>query len=206
MYNLLCGVAVFVDEMKGPKLRAKEGNLIKIRKTGTEASDLPPKLSGERFPDASESVSAVSTRSSLGKRSIEDNTAAPRVNTDLPVSRGSKISSVMNDDSHRTPSASQSQKEPKLLKFKFKNPITDSHSSWTPKEEERSSVKGQRSKRKRPSPLQEKASNKGDGDAPPSYDDNSMDEIMDANWILQKLGKDAIGKRVEVHQPSDNSW
>ncbi|KAG9133854.1 hypothetical protein Leryth_017935 [Lithospermum erythrorhizon] len=33
-----------------------------------------------------------------------------------------------------------------------------------------------------------------------------MDEIMDANWILQKLGKVAIGKRVEVHQATDNSW
>jgi hypothetical protein len=30
--------------------------------------------------------------------------------------------------------------------------------------------------------------------------------MMEANWILKKLGKDAIGKRVEVHQPSDNSW
>ncbi|KAF7831738.1 Histone-lysine N-methyltransferase 2B isoform A [Senna tora] len=29
---------------------------------------------------------------------------------------------------------------------------------------------------------------------------------MDANWILMKLGKEAIGKRVEVHQTSDNSW
>lgn len=199
--------AVIVDEMKGPKLRNKEGNLIKIRKAGTGATtDLPPKFSGERFPDAMESVSAVSTRSSLGRRSAED-TAALRMNTDLPVSRGSKLSSVMNDDINHTPSTSHSQKEPKL-KFKFKNPITESHTSWTPKEEERSSVKGQRSKRKRPSPLQEKASTKGDGDddAPTLYDDSSMDEIMDANWILQKLGKDAIGKRVEVHQPSDNSW
>jgi hypothetical protein len=31
-------------------------------------------------------------------------------------------------------------------------------------------------------------------------------EMMEANWILKKLGYDAIGKRVEVHQPSDNSW
>jgi hypothetical protein len=30
--------------------------------------------------------------------------------------------------------------------------------------------------------------------------------MMEANWILKKLGYDAIGKRVEVHQPSDNSW
>nr|GMD36590.1 histone-lysine N-methyltransferase 2C-like isoform X2 [Ipomoea batatas] len=37
-------------------------------------------------------------------------------------------------------------------------------------------------------------------------EDNSFDELMDANWILQKLGKDAIGKRVEVHEPSNNTW
>ncbi|GKB49213.1 hypothetical protein Tco_0899966 [Tanacetum coccineum] len=35
---------------------------------------------------------------------------------------------------------------------------------------------------------------------------SSMGEIMDANWIIQKLGKHAIGKIVEVHQPSNNSW
>ncbi|KAL2514446.1 hypothetical protein Fot_28417 [Forsythia ovata] len=33
-----------------------------------------------------------------------------------------------------------------------------------------------------------------------------MNEIMDANWILQNLGKDSAGKRVEIHQPSNNSW
>jgi hypothetical protein len=38
---------------------------------------------------------------------------------------------------------------------------------------------------------------------PPSHLDSEMTE---ANRILKKLGKDAIGKRVEVHQPSDNSW
>ncbi|KAH0639895.1 hypothetical protein KY290_037160 [Solanum tuberosum] len=35
---------------------------------------------------------------------------------------------------------------------------------------------------------------------------NTMDEFLEANWILQKLGKDAKGKRVEVHQSSDNTW
>uniref|UniRef100_A0A803NBN8 PHD-type domain-containing protein n=1 Tax=Chenopodium quinoa TaxID=63459 RepID=A0A803NBN8_CHEQI len=91
-----------------------------------------------------------------------------------------------------------------LLRLKFKTPYP---SSWVPNsEEERGSVKGQRSKRKRPSPLVEKPKHHEQEDVTESQDDNLMNEIMDANWILKKLGKDAIGKRVEVHQSSDNSW
>ncbi|KAH0636765.1 hypothetical protein KY289_036680 [Solanum tuberosum] len=37
-------------------------------------------------------------------------------------------------------------------------------------------------------------------------DNNTMDEFLEASWILQKLGKDAKGKRVEVHHSSDNTW
>lgn len=206
---LLWVAATAVDQMKGSKLRGKEGNVIKIRKAGREVIDMPSKLTGAKFPDATESASAaVSKRSSLGKRSTEGSATAVRMNNDLPVSRANKLSSTMNDDNNRTASHLLPQKEPKLLKLKFKNLITDNHSSWASKDEDRSFVKGQRSKRKRPSPLREKAPANGDDndDAPPLYDDSSMDEIMDANWILQKLGKDAIGKRVEVHQPSDNSW
>lgn len=94
-----------------------------------------------------------------------------------------------------------------LLKLKFKNPYHENQSSWAPLgEDEKSSVKGQRSKRKRPSPFKDKTSTREDEDVSQQHGDDTMDEIMDANWILQKLGKDAIGKRVEVHQPSDNSW
>ncbi|KAH0636775.1 hypothetical protein KY285_036487 [Solanum tuberosum] len=32
-----------------------------------------------------------------------------------------------------------------------------------------------------------------------------MDEFLDSNWILQKLGKDAKRKRVEVHHSSNNT-
>jgi hypothetical protein len=31
-------------------------------------------------------------------------------------------------------------------------------------------------------------------------------DVVDAEWILKKLGRDAIGKRVEVHEGSVNSW
>ncbi|KAL8229802.1 hypothetical protein R6Q57_014702 [Mikania cordata] len=93
-----------------------------------------------------------------------------------------------------------------LLRLKFKNPYSESLTTWGPSGvDDKSLVKGQRSKRKRPSPVMDNKSvlaNKDEG-ASHSYED---DEIMDANWIIQKLGKDAIGKKVEIHQRSNNSW
>ncbi|CAK9178107.1 unnamed protein product, partial [Ilex paraguariensis] len=91
-----------------------------------------------------------------------------------------------------------------LLKLKFKNPSSENQSSCPPGEDEKGFAKELRSKRKRPA-FTEKTSAKEDED-PSKWYENSMNDIMDVNWILQKLGKDAIGKRVEVHQSSDNSW
>ena len=86
-----------------------------------------------------------------------------------------------------------------------RKPSIESQNS-SQQEEEKMTIKGQRSKRKRPSPFKEKASfNESEG-VSQSHQDSAMDGIMDANWILMKLGNDAIGKRVEVHQTSDNSW
>ncbi|KAM0952023.1 putative [histone H3]-lysine(4) N-trimethyltransferase chromatin regulator PHD family [Dioscorea sansibarensis] len=101
--------------------------------------------------------------------------------------------------------ASNSSNDPKpLLKLKFKNPYFEQRSSWVSQGvEEKSSVKGQRSKRKRPSA--EKISTLEDESSAHQHLENSIDEVMDAK-ILQKLGKGAIGKRVEIHQSTDNSW
>ncbi|KAK9068883.1 hypothetical protein SSX86_012999 [Deinandra increscens subsp. villosa] len=91
------------------------------------------------------------------------------------------------------PRVSQKELKP-LLKLKFKNPYGDDQSSWaSPGEDDKNCVKGQRSKRKRPPP-------------PMKEGKDTTSEIMDANWIIQKLGKHAIGKIVEVHQPSNNTW
>lgn len=93
-----------------------------------------------------------------------------------------------------------------LLRLKFKNPYSENLTTWAPPGvDDMSSVKGQRSKRKRPSPVLANRSSFGreDEGASHSYDDG---EIMDANWIIQKLGKDAIGKKVEVHQRLNNTW
>jgi hypothetical protein len=103
------------------------------------------------------------------------------------------------------------QKEARpLLKFKLRKPKSGDETSLvtTQSEDEKlSTAKGQRSKRKRPSSLVDKASLKEDGEATahPHQDSSRNDEMMDANWILKKLGKDSIGKRVEVHG-SQNSW
>ncbi|KAF6168361.1 hypothetical protein GIB67_018201 [Kingdonia uniflora] len=87
-----------------------------------------------------------------------------------------------------------------LLKLKFKNP-------WASQsEEDKSSIKGQRSKRKRPSPSLEKSHVVEDEDDAEASQENPTKDVMEANWILKKLGKDAIGKIVEVHQSSDSSW
>jgi len=105
------------------------------------------------------------------------------------------------------PFASNSFDDPKpLLKLKFKNPYFEQRSSWAAQGvEENNTVKGQRSKRKRLS-IEKSAGNQEDESHAQQSEKKSIDEVMDANWILQKLGKDAVGKRVEVHQPSDNSW
>ncbi|KAL0857908.1 hypothetical protein Bca101_063062 [Brassica carinata] len=93
-----------------------------------------------------------------------------------------------------------------LLKFKLRKPESGDQTSLatTQSEDEKlSSGKGQRSKRKRPSSLVDKYSLEEDGEA--QQESSRSDEMMDANWILKKLGKDSIGKRVEV-QGSQNSW
>lgn len=109
-----------------------------------------------------------------------------------------------DDNNNPTPSHSLPKDSKPLLRFKFKKPIVGSLNS--PHPEEKTTIKGQRSKRKRPSPFKEKMLFNEVEDGNQSHQDSVMDEIMDANWILMKLGNDAVGKRVEVHQTSDNSW
>lgn len=97
----------------------------------------------------------------------------------------------------------------RLLKFKIKNHNPESQDGESPSivEERSKSGKGHRSKRKRASsPPAEKSAFNEDEDASLSRDDSLLDEMLDASWILKKLGKDAKGKKVQVHEASDNSW
>ncbi|CAK9154017.1 unnamed protein product, partial [Ilex paraguariensis] len=208
----------YSDQVKGAKLKGREINLIKIKKVNSDGSVMTAKPA-----DGFDSVSSANTRVMFGKRSTVGSTATAEPGTEV-ASRGEKISMLeytkgkldgsgdLNDDTIPIPPVSHTlPKDTKpLLKLKFKNPYNENQSSCIPGEDEKGFAKGLRSKRKRP-PFIEKTTAKEDEDEDededaPKWFENSMDEIMDANWILQKLGKDAIGKRVEVHQSSENSW
>ncbi|OVA19396.1 zinc finger protein [Macleaya cordata] len=205
------------DQLKGSRYRSREGNLIKLGKVKSDFSEVNHRTGGVNICDRHESPAMEKTRVSLGRRTEESTGVVEPLtegtalrNDEVLLRRHSKSTPNIHGESHdKAPSVSESlPRDPKpLLKLKFKNPYVQNRSSWVPQgEEEKTSIKGQRSKRKRPSPIVEKGpirENEGDSQL---HRDNQIDEAIDANWILKKLGKDAIGKRVEVHQPSDSSW
>ncbi|XP_047321868.1 uncharacterized protein LOC124925807 [Impatiens glandulifera] len=212
------------DKVEVPDLPSSQprGSLIKIKKINSEVPQTKIRFSGGNKADKDEYIPPpgnpqVSHRKSNIRNADLDQTAteAPVMSGPIVYSRkntegrSGALGGINNDSILRTSSELQPppQKEPKpLLKLKFKNPYLENQSSWSSHgEDEKSSVKGQRSKRKRPL-IMEKPVEMGDEQDSQTHGDSSMNEIMDANWILQKLGKDAIGKRVEIHQPSDNSW
>lgn len=202
--------------MVGSKVAGREGNIIKLGKVRSGAPDHNPKLAKGDRVEGFEGIPPEQTHVSSGK-SIEGGMTASEPAVEIPSMRNNKVYSrkhsesrsavsTQRNDSGQPPVSHSSSKDHKpLLKFKLKKPNLESQSS-SQHDEEKSSVKGQRSKRKRPSPFMEKTSFSENDDKALSVEDNLMDEIMDANWILKKLGKDAVGKRVEVQQLSDNSW
>lgn len=205
--------------MKGSTVAGREGNFIKLGKVKSGASDFNPKLARGDRADGYEAIPLEPAHVSSGK-SMEGGmpAAVPAVPViEVPTLRNDRVYSrknsqnrsdmrtERNDDHGQTPVSQSSSKETKpLLKFKLKKPTVENQHSFN--EEEKTYAKGQRSKRKRPSPFMEKTSFSENEDKKQSVQDNLMDEIMDANWILKKLGRDAVGKRVEVQQLSDNSW
>ncbi|XP_024025733.1 uncharacterized protein LOC21395708 isoform X2 [Morus notabilis] len=190
------------NDYSGQSMGLKVGS-IKLGKIRTAVSDYNPKFGQGSGADPYETATPEQTHTLLGR--AVPTSGSERVYSRKHSERRAVTYNENNGDYGQTPVSHSLPKDPKpLLKFKFKKPSTENQNSAN-QEEEKSSIKGQRSKRKRPSPFLEKLSISG-ADATQAHQDNLMDEIMDANWILKKLGKDAIGKRVEVHQQSDNSW
>ncbi|XP_078430011.1 uncharacterized protein LOC144702023 isoform X2 [Wolffia australiana] len=103
-------------------------------------------------------------------------------------------------------SRSPSKGSKPLLKLKFKNLYAENRSSWASQGEDTPLVKKQRSKRKRPADRTERLGSLRDEVGKASASEGLAEEAMDANWILQKLGKGAVGKRVEVRLQSGDSW
>ncbi|KAG2329266.1 hypothetical protein Bca52824_000446 [Brassica carinata] len=96
----------------------------------------------------------------------------------------------------------------RLLKLKIKTHNPESQEREAPRivYERSKSGKGHRSKRKRASPPAEKSAFNEDEDVSLSREDSLLDEMLDASWILKKLGKDAKGKKVQIHEASDDTW
>lgn len=187
------------DRVKGFKLQVKEGSLIKLRNASN--SEL------EGLSEDHESVSPRNKNSVLGKRNAED--IASRRSKQASMGDVS-VSGDLVDDSSNLPSVSEAPaKERKpFLKFKIPKNLNNGNSNLSigtldslpppPGKDELTYTRGQRSKRRRPAV--------GDEDSSQTREDSTIKDFSDANWILQKLGKGAAGKRVEVHQPSSNSW
>ncbi|XP_068648220.1 uncharacterized protein [Aristolochia californica] len=199
--------------LKGVKHKGREGGLIKLGKVKSEVSDSTPNSGQGNAKDELQSTHKQRT-SVVFARAVEKMTETTLRNDEVMQKKHHKTASItLRSENHENSSSqsasNQSIKDPKpLLRLKFKNPYLENRSLWAPLgDEDKSSIKGQRSKRKRPSPFIEKAPlHEDECEEGQTHRDSPIEEVMDANWILKKLGKDAIGKRVEVHQSSDNSW
>ncbi|KAL2514467.1 PHD finger family protein [Forsythia ovata] len=154
-------------------------------------------------PDAYESVSPLNTLALLGKRSIEDSAS------DVPASRrnkyssrkygedGPSVSGDLMDDKNSIPSISEPLPKDQKSYLKFKIPKNSNNGNQNalslPGKDEITSVKGQRSKRRRPATIEDRASIEDVEDTSQQYEDDTMNEIMDANWILQNWEKMLLG-------------
>ncbi|PNY05336.1 hypothetical protein L195_g001783 [Trifolium pratense] len=206
------GSRVDSGQSKHLKVSGREGNMIKLGKVKPGVSEFNLTSGRGNMSDGHEVGPLERSHTVRGKRSTHGMVAQAGLDA---ASRGemtylakqSEGSSDVFDETHdnnHTPSHSLPKDSKPLLRFKFKRPSIESQSS--PHQEEKTTVKGQRSKRKRPSPFKEISLFNNSEGVSQSPGDTINDEIMDANWILMRLGNDAIGKRVEVHQTSDSSW
>uniref|UniRef100_A0A0E0FCQ9 PHD-type domain-containing protein n=1 Tax=Oryza meridionalis TaxID=40149 RepID=A0A0E0FCQ9_9ORYZ len=197
------------SQFKSSRSEMKEKSVMKlVRETGVQQNNLLGDLgaskkhaTGKRsnaIVSAMENASESGTRSrSFGQKQSVNH---------LTENQGNASFSVNN---------SPDSLKPSLLKLKFKRPIFEQPSTqssqpeepgtWASPQEELNVAKGQRSKRKRPS-LDKMDGSESKAPAAKRHEQSTGEEAMDANWILRKLGKDAIGKRIEVQLASDGKW
>ncbi|AQK40387.1 RING/FYVE/PHD-type zinc finger family protein [Zea mays] len=194
------------SQLKGSRSEVKERSVMKlVRETGVQQRN---SLLGDL---------GTSKKHATGKRSNALISGMENGNETGTRNRpfAQKQSHSSQVDENQGTADSPDNLKPSLLKLKFKRPHyeqlntqasqPEEPTSWVSQQEDQFNVaKGQRSKRKRPS--MEKADGL-DGTTPAKrHHQSTDDEVMDANWILRKLGKDAIGKRIEVHLTSDGKW
>ncbi|TYI13116.1 hypothetical protein ES332_A08G036200v1 [Gossypium tomentosum] len=214
------GYKVYQSKSRRVKTAGKEGNVMKFGKIKPESPELGPKVGAASSSDGYEIGPPEQPRVASGKGSIDVTRLDAAPSGEASILRGGKVmlrkcfedradtNGESNEDFGHTPVLKSFPKDSKLsLKFKLKKPDLDNQNSKVHPVEEKSSIKGQRSKRQRPSTFVEKSlfNVDEDLDVTHTHQNSIMDGMMDANWILKKLGKDAIGKKVEIHHASDNS-
>ncbi|KAG7565367.1 Zinc finger RING-type [Arabidopsis suecica] len=185
------------------------------RKTGVTnstscvVSKLTSKSNGKQEKLQSEEMfSQEQHRSLLGKNNDEKRGSRGEVATSKAeggfIGRHSDGKGDLNSGSHD----SLQKDSRRLLKLRIKKHNPESQEGEAPSivYERGKSGKGHRSKRKRASPPAEKSAFNEDEDVSLSREDSLLDEMLDASWILKKLGKDAKGKKVQIHEASDDSW
>ncbi|XP_006403845.2 histone-lysine N-methyltransferase 2C [Eutrema salsugineum] len=173
-----------------------------------DVSKLASKSNGKHEKlQSEETASQEQHRSSLGKRKEETRGSHGEVATSKGEGGFLGRHSEGSGDLHG--GSPEMQKDSRrLLKVKIKKHNPESQDGEAPSvvDERSKSSKGHRSKRKRASPPAEKSAFNEDEDVSLSREDCLLDEMLDASWILKKLGKDAKGKKVQIHEASDNSW
>ncbi|KAA3471507.1 Histone-lysine N-methyltransferase MLL [Gossypium australe] len=215
------GYKVYQSKSRRVKTAGKAGNVIKFGKIKPESPELGSKVGAASSSDGYEIGPLEQPRVASGKGSIDVTRLDAAPSGEASILRGGKVmlrkwledradtNGESNEDFGHTPVLKSFPKDSKLsLKFKLKKPDLENQNSKVHSVEEKSSIKGQRSKRQRPSTFVEKSlfNVDEDLDVTHTHQNSIMDGMMDANWILKKLGKDAIGKKVEIHHASDNSW
>ncbi|XP_009136653.1 uncharacterized protein LOC103860742 [Brassica rapa] len=153
------------------------------------------KSNGKHGELESEETTSEQQRSLLGKCNEEKRVSQDEVDT----------CKVRGDINGGQQGELQRDSRPLLkLKIKKHNPESQEQREAPRIVYERSkSRKGHRSKRKRGSPpTAEKSGFNEDEDVSLSREES----LLDASWILKKLGEDAKGKKVQIHDDSDDSW
>jgi hypothetical protein len=199
------------SQLKSSRSEIKEKSVMKlVRETGTQqrSSLLGDLGTSKKHATGKRSNALISGMENANETGTRNRSFGLKQSHSSQVNENQGTAALFSSDS-------TDNLKPSLLKLKFKRPHfeqlntqasqPEEPATWASQQEEQLNVaKGQRSKRKRPS--MEKVDD-SDGKIPAKrHQQSTDDEVMDANWILRKLGKDAIGKRIEVHQASDGKW
>ncbi|CAN7118540.1 unnamed protein product [Brassica rapa subsp. narinosa] len=186
------------NPVKAKKLVIKSIDPRKAEVTNPMSCDVSKhasKSNGKHGKLESEETASEQQRSLLGKCNDEKRVSQDEVDT----------CKVRGDINGGQQGELQRDSRPLLkLKIKKHNPESQEQREAPRIVYERSkSRKGHRSKRKRGSPpTDEKSGFNEDEDVSLSREES----LLDASWILKKLGEDAKGKKVQIHDDSDDSW